>query len=206
MLAAEVLVSIVPTITLIIGVLFSIFTGVATPSESGAVGVFGALLLTGFNWLIDRVLLRDGAEHIESHWRLGWGELKAAGCTLVVKSSEVAPINAVGAFPTRNARSGQFEHATKISGETMAATIKQRGGKTTHKGCSGCIINCSYEYVDKKGNYVTSSLEYETIWAMGGMIGNDKIKRVGILLEEGQCLGALIAYGHLISQQAQHLL
>ena len=79
MLAAEVLVSIVPTITLIIGVLFSIFTGVATPSESGAVGVFGALVLTGFNWLIDRVLTRDGAEHIESRWRLGWPELKAAG-------------------------------------------------------------------------------------------------------------------------------
>ncbi|MEM9033669.1 MAG: TRAP transporter large permease subunit [Actinomycetota bacterium] len=79
MLGAEVLVSIVPTFTLIIGVLFSIFTGLATPSESGAVGVFGALLLTAFNWLIDRVLTNDGAEHIESRWRLGWSELKSAG-------------------------------------------------------------------------------------------------------------------------------
>jgi aldehyde:ferredoxin oxidoreductase len=87
----------------------------------------------------------------------------------------VEPINAVGAFPTRNARAGQFEHASKISGETLAATIKQRGGKNTHKGCSGCIINCSNEFVDKKGGYVTSSLEYETIWAMGGMIGNDDL-------------------------------
>jgi aldehyde:ferredoxin oxidoreductase len=84
----------------------------------------------------------------------------------------VEAINAAGAFPTRNARSGQFENASKISGETMAATIKERGGKTTHKGCAGCIINCSNEYVDKAG-YVTSSLEYETIWAIGGMIGND---------------------------------
>ena len=87
----------------------------------------------------------------------------------------VEPINAVGAFPTRNARSGQFEHATKISGETMATLIKERGGKTTHKGCAGCIINCSNEYVDKAGGYVTSSLEYVTIWAMGGMIGNDDL-------------------------------
>ncbi len=87
----------------------------------------------------------------------------------------VEPINAAGAFPTRNARSGQFEQATKISGETMAATIKNRGGKTTHKGCAGCIINCSNEYVDKTGKYITSSLEYETIWAMGGMIGNDDL-------------------------------
>jgi aldehyde:ferredoxin oxidoreductase len=87
----------------------------------------------------------------------------------------VEAINAAGAFPTRNARSGQFENASRISGETMAATIKERGGKTTHKGCAGCIINCSNEYVDKAGGYVTSSLEYETIWAMGGMIGNDDL-------------------------------
>jgi len=87
----------------------------------------------------------------------------------------VEPINAAGAFPTRNARSGQFENATKISGETMAAMIKERGGKTTHKGCAGCIINCSNEFVDKAGAYVTSSLEYETIWAMGGMMGNDDL-------------------------------
>jgi len=93
----------------------------------------------------------------------------------------VEPINAAGAFPTRNAREGQFEHATKISGETMAATIKQRGGKTTHKGCAGCIINCSNEYVDKAGEYVTSSLEYETIWAMGGMIGNDDLDAIARL-------------------------
>ena len=53
--------------------------------------------------------------------------------------------------------------------------IKKRGGKTTHKGCAQCIINCSNEFVDKNGQYVTSSLEYETIWAMGGMIGNDDL-------------------------------
>ena len=40
----------------------------------------------------------------------------------------VAPINAVGAFPTCNARQGQFEDIEKITGETMAETIKKRGG------------------------------------------------------------------------------
>ena len=44
-LALEVLFSVVPIIMLIVGVLFSIFQGIATPSESGAVGVFGALIL-----------------------------------------------------------------------------------------------------------------------------------------------------------------
>jgi len=97
------------------------------------------------------------------------------------------PINAAGALPTRNARSGQFEHVAKISGETMAATIKKRGGKTTHRGCAGCIINCSNEFVDENGAYVTSSLEYETIWAMGAMIGNadlDAIARLDYLCDD----------------------
>jgi aldehyde:ferredoxin oxidoreductase len=99
----------------------------------------------------------------------------------------VGPINAAGAFPTCNAKMGQFEHADKISGETMAAMIKQRGGKTTHKGCAQCIIHCSNEFVDPEGKYVTSSLEYETIWSMGGMIGNgdlDAIARLDFLCDD----------------------
>ncbi len=93
----------------------------------------------------------------------------------------VEPINAAGAFPTNNARFGQFEGVEKISGETMAKLIKERGGKTTHKGCSSCVINCSNEFVSQKGDYVTSSLEYETIWAMGGMIGNDDLDAIAKL-------------------------
>ncbi len=99
----------------------------------------------------------------------------------------VEPINAAGAFPTRNAREGQFEDADKISGETMAQVIKSRGGIQNHKGCAQCIINCSNEYVDEKGKYVTSSLEYETIWAMGGMLGNsdlDSIARLDFLCDD----------------------
>ena len=93
----------------------------------------------------------------------------------------VEAINAAGAFPTRNARSGQFDGVEKISGETMADVIQKRGGKTTHKGCAQCIIDCSNEFVDPDGRYVTSSLEYETIWSMGGMIGNDDLDSIARL-------------------------
>lgn len=93
----------------------------------------------------------------------------------------VEPINAAGAFPTRNAREGQFEGAEKISGETMTEIIKSRGGKQNHKGCAQCIINCSNEYVDEQGKYVTSSLEYETIWSMGGMLGNSDLDSIAQL-------------------------
>lgn len=79
MLGTEVLVSIVPTVVLIVGVLFSIFSGIATPSESGAVGVFGALMLTGLNRLVDTQLIREGASHIEPEWKLTPAALRQAG-------------------------------------------------------------------------------------------------------------------------------
>ena len=83
----------------------------------------------------------------------------------------VAPINSMGAFPSYNARKGVLDGWEKISGEAMAELIQERGGNPTHMGCSQCIINCSNVFVDQDGKFVTSSLEYETIWAMGGMTG-----------------------------------
>jgi aldehyde:ferredoxin oxidoreductase len=83
----------------------------------------------------------------------------------------VAPVNAMGAFPSYNARKGRLDGWEKISGEAMAQMIQERGGSTTHMGCSQCMIHCSNEFVDEQGKFVTSSLEYETIWAMGGMTG-----------------------------------
>lgn len=93
----------------------------------------------------------------------------------------VAAVNSSGAFPSYNATTGVFDGWEKISGETMAQTIQHRGGKTTHLGCSQCIIHCSNEYVDKNGKYLTASLEYETIWSMGGMPGIDDLDTIAKL-------------------------
>ena len=79
MLTTEVLVSIVPILALIVGVLFSIFQGIATPSESGSVGVLGALILAVLNWYVDKLLVRDGATHVSVEWRLTPKALKQAG-------------------------------------------------------------------------------------------------------------------------------
>jgi aldehyde:ferredoxin oxidoreductase len=76
-------------------------------------------------------------------------------------------VNEVGALPTKNFRSGQFDQHEMISGEKMAEMIKARGGKTKHGCHAGCVMQCSQVFVDKDGNYVTSGFEYETIWAMG---------------------------------------
>ncbi len=93
----------------------------------------------------------------------------------------VAPVNSMGAFPSYNARKGMLEGWEKISGEAMANLIQERGGNTTHMGCAQCIVHCSNEFVDKQGKYVTSSLEYETIWAMGGMTGIDDLDTIARL-------------------------
>ncbi len=83
----------------------------------------------------------------------------------------VAPVNSVGAFPSYNATKGTLDGWEAISGEAMAEIIKKRGGDTTHRGCTQCIVNCSNIYAAEDGKFVTGSLEYETIWAMGGMTG-----------------------------------
>jgi aldehyde:ferredoxin oxidoreductase len=84
----------------------------------------------------------------------------------------VAIINSLGAFPCFNATKGVMEGWEKISGEKLTKIMKERGGQPSHRGCSGCVIHCSNVYVDENGQYITGSLEYETIWAMGGMTGN----------------------------------
>ena len=99
----------------------------------------------------------------------------------------VGPVNSMGAFPSYNATKGILDGWEKISGEEMAKMIKERGGKTTHRGCAQCIVHCSNEFVDKEGKYVTSSLEYETIWSMGGMPGItdlDVIARLDFLCDD----------------------
>jgi len=76
-------------------------------------------------------------------------------------------INESGGLPTKNFTLGQFEGHESISGETMADTITQRGGKLKHNCHAGCVIQCSQIYNDANGKKLTSGFEYESIWAMG---------------------------------------
>jgi len=76
-------------------------------------------------------------------------------------------LNEAGGLPTKNFRSGRFDHAGDISGEHIAELIKERGGEVK-EGChAGCIIQCSQAYHDKEGKYLTSGFEYETVWGFG---------------------------------------
>lgn len=85
------------------------------------------------------------------------------------------PINEVGAYPTRNFSDGRFEGVERINGPAVHDMIKRRGGKVTHAGCTGCTIQCSNEFVDEDGAYVTSAFEYETIALCGANCGIDDL-------------------------------
>ncbi len=78
-------------------------------------------------------------------------------------------INEAGGLPTKNFQLGQFEGASKISGETQHDNIKARGGdgKLPHGCHAGCVIQCSRIYPDKDGHYISKGPEYETIWSHG---------------------------------------
>lgn len=96
-------------------------------------------------------------------------------------------INAAGGLPTRNFTYGQYEKHEDISGERMREVIMERGGSPKH-GCQpGCIIQCSQVYNDKDGNYVTSGIEYETIWGLGAnaQLGDlDKIAKADNIMDD----------------------
>jgi len=78
-------------------------------------------------------------------------------------------LNEAGGLPTKNFTTGRMDWNDKISGETMNATITERGGdgKVSHGCHAGCIIRCSQWYADKDGKYITSGFEYETVWGLG---------------------------------------
>jgi len=97
------------------------------------------------------------------------------GLAMFGTNSLVSAINEAGGFPTRNFSQGKFEAAARISGEALFKMLKERGGETTHSACTGCIIQCSNVFVDDKGEYVTSGLEYETVWANGANCGVDDL-------------------------------
>lgn len=82
-------------------------------------------------------------------------------------------LNEAGGLPAHNFTEGRIDHNDIISGETLNATITERGGegKVSHGCHRGCVIRCSQWYPDKEGKYITSGFEYETIWALGADAG-----------------------------------
>jgi len=79
----------------------------------------------------------------------------------------VTPVNGVGALPVKNFSAGTWEKYQKITGQEIHRLAAQRGGRWGHACLPGCCIRCSNIVKDEAGNYVTGSLEYETVALFG---------------------------------------
>ena len=99
----------------------------------------------------------------------------------------VRGINAYGGLPTKNFRMGSFNKAIDISGEKLHELVTARGGRKRVPCSPTCVIKCSNIFMDENGNHLTSSLEYETIFANGSnlLIDNlDHIARIDHLCDD----------------------
>jgi aldehyde:ferredoxin oxidoreductase len=82
-------------------------------------------------------------------------------------SNMVRPMSTYGGLPTKNFRMGSYDKATNISGERLHELVTARNGTKCVPCSPTCVIKCSNIIVDENGNHLTSSLEYETIFANG---------------------------------------
>lgn len=96
-------------------------------------------------------------------------------------ASLVGAVNEMGAIPTRNYSSGNFEGAAALSGEHMAELQAERNGNMTHACQAGCPIACSNVYHGPDGRYLTSGMEYETIALNGSNLSVDDIDVVALI-------------------------
>jgi aldehyde:ferredoxin oxidoreductase len=80
-------------------------------------------------------------------------------------------VNEIGAFPTRNFRTGQFEGADQISGETLSETLMVK-----NQGCWACPISCTR--ITRTENGEGEGPEYESTWAFGAECGIDNLTAI----------------------------
>jgi aldehyde:ferredoxin oxidoreductase len=116
--------------------------------------------------------------------------------------------NEAGALPTKYFTEGQFDKFERLSGETLNALTKSRGGEgRVARSCmSGCVMRCSGVFPDSAGQKVGKWPDYETMWAFGpnADIGDlDVVARLNRLcddigvdtIEVGACLALLMEAG-----------
>lgn len=84
--------------------------------------------------------------------------------------------NEIGRFPARNFQHGDFANAAMISGEAVREAFWE-----SDDGCFACPIRCNKVYRIRDGEFAgteTSSLEYETMSALGSGVGNDNLRSI----------------------------
>ncbi len=72
-----------------------------------------------------------------------------------------------GGLPTENFKRGSYEDVEMISGEKLHELIMARNGKNRLPCSPTCAIKCSNQVMDENGDFITASMEYETIALTG---------------------------------------
>jgi aldehyde:ferredoxin oxidoreductase len=88
----------------------------------------------------------------------------------------MALTNATGVFPTRYWTEGEFEGFEKINAEALKKQFVERS-----KACFACTVACGKISVVRKGAYEESRIEgpeYETLFALGSLCGNDNLESI----------------------------
>ncbi|MBN1321909.1 MAG: aldehyde ferredoxin oxidoreductase [Thermoleophilia bacterium] len=83
-----------------------------------------------------------------------------------------------GACVSLNHRAGTVEGAEKMNPEAFERWKEQHGGENGHRCLPGCVVACSNIVNDSNGNYLTASLEFETICFCGTNLGLTDIEQV----------------------------
>jgi aldehyde:ferredoxin oxidoreductase len=81
----------------------------------------------------------------------------------------VATANTVGMFPVRNFQEGSLKGFENIAAEEFSRV------KVGNFGCYSCMTRCGQVHEMSEGPYngaFSEGPEYETIWALGGQVGN----------------------------------
>lgn len=92
---------------------------------------------------------------------------KKAGLTKYGTSGGISTNNALGGMVTQNFRKGSWDKVENFNGEKLFENIEKRGGKPSTACLPGCPFKCSNYYIGENGEYITSSLEFETTILFG---------------------------------------
>lgn len=195
------------------------------PSRAAGRGGTGAVL--GAKGIKAVVMLPGAPQKAEYHDKKKFREITSAfsrelakakaGLTKFGTAGMVAAANAVDGLPTRNYETGTFERAGEMDGQALHDRIVERGGKIS-RGCHpGCVIRCSNIYTDDKGEYVTASLEYETMVMTGPNLDISDLDALAAIdracddmgvdtIETGAALGVAMEMGLIESGSADAVL
>ncbi|MFA6448217.1 MAG: aldehyde ferredoxin oxidoreductase C-terminal domain-containing protein [bacterium] len=103
------------------------------------------------------------------------------GLTKLGTAAMVAAADKLGGMPTHNYKEGSFAGAKEMSGEKLFEVITERGGMPTRSCHTGCVIRCSNVFKTKSGEYVTGSLEYETMVLVGSNLGISDLDSIAMI-------------------------